>query len=297
MWDYGMVVDVVPKQYSSGKSLHGIYHHDEQVTVPFSIHGCMLYVPTRLPSNKEKDTCRWIQFTSQKDWQPYNDKFKAAEKAMIGHTTEPDLDHQHYGYKSQSASVRTMGSSSSISLDNQTVDENPSLHTFDMIYNNNVRRNAMINSRNQRSNVSTEKLARRWGISMEVAEKTRKVTTQRGIRTLEGTIGRCFRTRQHQLSSPLLMTKLYSDTMFSDTTSVIGNTCAQIHMTSEGYASGDPMKSKADAHISLEKFCREDGIPHILITDRAKEELYGDWGKIVKQNLMNQRTTEPHSGW
>ena len=28
MWDYGMIVDVVPKQYSGGKSLHGIYHHD-----------------------------------------------------------------------------------------------------------------------------------------------------------------------------------------------------------------------------------------------------------------------------
>ena len=76
-----------------------------------------------------------------------------------------------------------------------------------------------------------------------------------------------------------VMTKVYSDTMFSDTTSVIGNTCTQIHMTSEFYASEDPMKSKAEAHISLEKCCREDVIPYILVTDRAREELYGDWGK------------------
>ena len=93
------------------------------------------------------------------------------------------------------------------------------------------------------------------------------------------------------------MTKVCSDTMFSEATSAIGNTCAQIHITAEGYASGDPMKSKSKAHESLDKFCREDGILHILVTNRAREELYGEWGRIVKQNLIDQHTTEPHSGW
>ena len=72
------------------------------------------------------------------------------------------------------------------------------------------------------------------------------------------------------------MTKVYSDTMFSEATSAIGNTCARIHITAEGYASGDPMKSKSKAHESLDKFCREDGILHILVTNRAREELYGE---------------------
>ena len=93
------------------------------------------------------------------------------------------------------------------------------------------------------------------------------------------------------------MAKVYSDTMFSEATSAIGNTCAQIHITAEGYASGDPMKSKSEAHESLDKFCREDGIPRILVTNRAREELYGEWGRIVKQNLVDQRTTEPYSAW
>ena len=154
-----------------------------------------------------------------------------------------------------------------------------------------------INSRNQRSSVDNKTLAMRRGVNEELAEKTRKVTTQRGVQTLTGSIGRRFQKRQHQLASPLLMTKVYSNTMFSEKTSAIGNTCAQLHMTAEGYASGDPLRSKADAHTSLEKFCREDGISHILVTNRAREELYGDWGRIVKENLIDQRTTEPHSGW
>ena len=76
------------------------------------------------------------------------------------------------------------------------------------------------------------------------------------------------------------MIKVYSDTMFSDTTLVLGNTCAQIHMTLEGYASGDPMKSKVGAPLPLKKFCREDGTPHVLITDRAKKGLYSDLRRL-----------------
>ena len=297
MWDYGMVVDVVPKQYSSGKSLHGIYHHDEKIIVPFSMHGCMSYIPTRLPSREEKRTCRWIQFTGEKEWKPYDKKFDLAERAMINHVTEPDLNHQH-GYNDNiQINRRSMGRVSVTSQNDNIKDHEPSLYTFDTIYNDNIREAKAINARNHRSKVDDVTLAKRWGVSVDIAKRTKQLTTQRGIRTLTGNIGRRFRTRQHQLSSPLIMTKVYSDTMFSDTTSVLGNTCAQLHMTSEGYATGDVMKSKADAHISLGKLCREDGIPHVLVTDRAKEELYGEWGKIIKRNLIDQRTTEPHSGW
>ena len=119
----------------------------------------------------------------------------------------------------------------------------------------------MINARDQQSNVRDDTLRQRWGVSMEVAGTTRKMTAQRGVRTLTEDIGQRFRTRQHQLSSPLLMTKLYSDTMFSEKTSAIGNICAQLHMTVEGYASGEPMKSKADTHISLGGSVEKTGYP------------------------------------
>ena len=39
------------------------------------------------------------------------------------------------------------------------------------------------------------------------------------------------------------------------------------------------------------------GIPEVLVTDGAKEEYYGEWGQIVKERLIYQRITEPHSGW
>ena len=154
----------------------------------------------------------------------------------------------------------------------------------------------LINPKHQRNKTDDVQLSKRWGVSREIATRTRKVTTQRGIRFLKGNLERRFRTRQKQLERPLLGTNVYGDTMFAQSTSIRGKTCAELFVTSEGVLNGMTMKSKSEAYLALEKLCREDGIPRTLITDRAKEELYGEWGNIVKRNLIDQRTTEPHSG-
>jgi hypothetical protein len=57
LWDFGITVDVVPKQYSDGKSLHGIHHPDSNVFIPFHLYGCISYFLTRLPSDKEINQC------------------------------------------------------------------------------------------------------------------------------------------------------------------------------------------------------------------------------------------------
>ena len=85
--------------------------------------------------------------------------------------------------------------------------------------------------------------------------------------------------------------------MFSEHESARGNTCAQLFVTAEGFTYGHPLKSKGDAWESLNKFCREVGVPKTLVSDRAQEELHGDWERVVKEYLVNQRTTEPYSGW
>jgi len=90
---------------------------------------------------------------------------------------------------------------------------------------------------------------------------------------------------------------MYTDTMFADKPSAKGNTCAQLFVTAEGFADRDTLKSKADAHLSLERICREVGISKLLISDGAQEELHGEWGRVVKHNLIQTRQTEPYSGW
>jgi hypothetical protein len=85
LWHHGITVDVVPKQYSDGKSLHGIHHPDDNVFIPCHLHGCISYFSARLPTDEEIGKCRWITFTSDVEWMPYDTQFKDAESAMINH--------------------------------------------------------------------------------------------------------------------------------------------------------------------------------------------------------------------
>jgi hypothetical protein len=71
-------------------------------------------------------------------------------------------------------------------------------------------------SKDHRSKVEPEVLAHRWGTSLDIASHTLKVTTQRGLRYLEGNLSRRFRTRQAQLRYKFLRSDVYSDTLFSD---------------------------------------------------------------------------------
>jgi hypothetical protein len=124
-----------------------------------------------------------------------------------------------------------------------------------------------------------------------------KVTTQRGLRYLEGPLSRSFRTREKQLDNRFLSTKMYIDTFFKDKISARGNTCAQLFITSEGFVAGKPLETKAEAYVVLENLCSKYGIPNLLVSDGAKEEQFGEWGRVVQKNLIPQSTTEPHSGW
>ena len=106
-------------------------------------------------------------------------------------------------------------------------------------------------SKIHRSSVDAAELAARWGTSLGTAEQTLRTTTQRGYRYLHGNQERRFRTRQTQLRRNLLRTAVYSDTLFSDTKSIRGYNCAQLFVTSEGFADGNVMSTKADAYIQL----------------------------------------------
>jgi hypothetical protein len=76
---------------------------------------------------------------------------------------------------------------------------------------------------------------------------------------------------------------------------VRGYTCAQLFVTAEGFADGNVMTTKSDAYLQLNNFCRDHGVPDPLITDMAGEETEGEWKRIVKENLIRQRTTEAYS--
>jgi len=77
----GLVVDTCPKQYSKGKSLHGIYHEEDDLYIPFRMHACTSYFSSQLPTQKEIAECRQIVFTLEEPWDLYSQTFTMPEKA------------------------------------------------------------------------------------------------------------------------------------------------------------------------------------------------------------------------
>ena len=87
--EHGLIVDDCPKQYSNGKTLHGLYVPDQQVHIPFELHGCLSFFPSRLPTLDELDTCRWVYMSGEGEWDPYSTPhFAVAEAATHSHLSE-----------------------------------------------------------------------------------------------------------------------------------------------------------------------------------------------------------------
>jgi len=135
------------------------------------------------------------------------------------------------------------------------------------------------------------------GTSLEVADKTLQSSTQRGFRYTDNEITPHFHTRQAHMSHKHLRTPVYTDTLFNDIMSVWGNTCAQLFVSDNGHAKIYPMSSKGQAFDKLDSYCSTIGIPKFMISDNAGEETGGEWDRVRKKYLFQQRTTEPHSPW
>jgi hypothetical protein len=54
-------------------------------------------------------------------------------------------------------------------------------------------------------------------------------------------------------------------------------------MDGHGFVRVYPMKSKGDTQHALMHFIHEVGVPKNLLTDRAQEEMRGEWGQIIKK--------------
>ncbi len=258
---FNNIVCLNPKQFTDGKSLHGIHSNSDDVTMHFKMHGCVSYLPIRTPTPDEMQRCQWIHLTSEEQWEPYHDNFARAEEAMLAQTL-----HKQDTYQDTSVNIHGRIVSATSSKDH-------------------------------RSSVTPESLARRWGTSLDVATKTLRVTTQQGIRRLDSNLTRRFRTRQTHLRYSHVRTDVFSDTLFSDVKSARGYTCGQLFVTAQDFAEFYPMRNKSEAPYKLDLFCKSYGLPQTLITDNALEETKGEWEKVVKEYLLKQRTTEPYSGW
>jgi hypothetical protein len=151
----------------------------------------------------------------------------------------------------------------------------------------------------QRANKTTpEQLASRWNIGLDKAKKTLAVTTQRGTRTVAfPSMEARFRTNGRQLRYRRLSTALYTDTMFASVPSRRENNCAQIFVNDLEWCRAYPLKTKGDAHTSLDLLFSEEGVPNTMISDDAPKLHAGEFRRKCRQAGSYCKETEPYSPW
>ncbi len=150
--------------------------------------------------------------------------------------------------------------------------------------------------RKRKGHVSPEKLSKNWLIGMEVAKRTVEATTQLAVRDFSHTTGgRRLKPYAWMLKFPRRQCAAYTDTLFSKVKSLRGNTCCQVYVTDCHAVAAYPMKSKADAHLSLDDYFRQHGIPQVMTPDNAKELTQKDFLKKCRKAQCPIHPIEPHT--
>lgn len=79
LWDNNILCDIRPKQYAPD-SIFGIHDAHQDLHIPFQLHGCISYLPLRLPTEAELEQCPCIHLTNDAPWDPYHVRFQQQEQ-------------------------------------------------------------------------------------------------------------------------------------------------------------------------------------------------------------------------
>jgi hypothetical protein len=94
-----------------------------------------------------------------------------------------------------------------------------------------------------KAGIDATTLANNWGSGIEASQRTRLVTTQRGIRRIiHPSLTKLYKTNDRQLRKRRLPVKLFTDTMYSTILSRQQNKSSQIFCTDFGFVRVFPMK-------------------------------------------------------
>jgi hypothetical protein len=155
---------------------------------------------------------------------------------------------------------------------------------------------AAVQATRRKGSITPEELAKRWFIGIETARRTIEQTTQRAVRDFTSTQGsRRLKHTHYQLKYRHLQTEVYTDTLFGKVPSLCKNTCGQIYCTDFQWQIFYPLRSKADAHFTLDMLHKEYGVFHTLIANNAPELVAGEFKSKLLQAGCQPRSIEAYS--
>jgi hypothetical protein len=325
MREHGVIVNCTPKFQDPNPSddSHCIIVEDcerqDKLRIPLSIHRVISYFPTFKPTPHQYESCdRVFHMTAEEpEWDPTNPIFAEQEAALVDDqgclvNTQGDRGRTSRVLAGVSSSQPSTAFIAAVRQDpmlndcvSPTMNEHLFLESLKQSVNisstqlaNQETVNQLEVTQRHKGVLRSEDLARNFGISMDAAQRTLKVTTQRGIRTvLHPCISRRFRTNDRQLRYRRLPEDLYTDTFKSKEKSTRGNEHAQIYVAKNGWARVFPMKHERDAPETLPVLFKRDGVPPAMIMDNANAQIKGLFRKRLADAGCYLKRTEPYSPW
>jgi hypothetical protein len=158
---HGIIVDDCPRHLSPDpeKAKHSIFMPEYDLRLPLAMKGILSYLPVRYPTDKELDSCQWIELTSDKEWDPHAQDYAEKERLVDIAADTPIHDRI----------IASFNSSSS----------NP-LELYQHVNPDHIQV-AVTESHTRRYAISPEKLASKWNIGLDTAKRTLDATTQLAI--------------------------------------------------------------------------------------------------------------------
>jgi hypothetical protein len=148
----------------------------------------------------------------------------------------------------------------------------------------------------EKSRVDAATLANNWGFGIEVAKRTRLVTTQRGVRwMIHPSLTKRYKTNDRQLRYLRLPVTMFTDTMYSTILSRQHNKVAQVFCTDFGFVRAFPMKLESEAHEALCLLFHRDGVPNVMVMDGVNAQTEGEFIRKLCDAGCHIKQTEPHT--
>jgi hypothetical protein len=324
----GVVIDKCPKFMASNPtdSTHSITIQNDNgnlahpLIILLRLEGVVSYFEFSKHTPEEysdKDIPHCVLTAEGPDWDPYYDSFARQEDGMLNYQGQAVADCKSDGLGiTDPVGVEEVDtptwklSQVSMQCDTADVFDDDNFGTaLDATVNVSLVKLddepghydiAQVRSTKRRGAVGHIALANRWGISLEKAKATVKVTTQRGIRnTLHPTLTRRLKTNDRMLRYRRLPCVMYTNTAFCHHKykSPRGSIGCQLFATDFGWSRAFPLRQKKDAHEALSLVFRRDDVPHKIVCDGAKESKNSTFHKKCKEAGCGFSVTEPYSPW
>ena len=259
---------------------------NDDVTIPLTTLGTIIYADTRVPTQEELATLPHVVLTADSSWDPHHIQFPSRDMETVKinatqtHKRGQLIDNFEPGLQGTVHDPTTLITRliSSIQVHNPTVikDDLPMAKTF--------------HSAERKQNVSVADISERWFIGLRQAANTIKATSQRLLRSAILPLARRYRA-DRMYERPRFHGVVYTDTLNGKVTLLDGNKYAQVFATTDFFATVYPMDTKAKAGDALKEFITDFGVPDKIVMDGASEQT--GWKTTFMQQIRKHHIDFP----